>query len=218
MSFTNLSPHTRPAKQVARIAAIAIVGISYFLTTVIALHFLRPDYDSVSRFVSEYAVGSYGFLMTSAFFGLSLGSLALVIGLYQGVSRSARSWIGLILLGIWGVAILIAGIFPTALKGAPATTSDNIHSLASLVSFLSLIPATILLSRRFKQDEKWRPFHRSALILSLVILGTFIGFFLTFETEFAGLTQRIFIATFLIWLLLAATRLRFIALASFSKL
>jgi len=115
------------------------------------------------------------------------------------------------------VAILIAGIFPTALKGAPETTSDNIHAFASLVSFLSLIPATILLSRRFKQHEKWRPFHRSALILSLVILGTFIGFFLTFETEFAGLSQRIFIATFLIWLLLTAARLRFIALASFSK-
>jgi len=73
MSFTNLSPHLRPAKQAARIASIAIVGISYFLTAVIALHFLRPDYDPVSRFVSEYAVGQYGFLMTSAFFGLSLG-------------------------------------------------------------------------------------------------------------------------------------------------
>jgi len=67
MSFTNLLPHTRPVKQAARIASIAIVGISYFLTTVIALHFLRPDYDPASRFVSEYAVGSYGFLMTSAF-------------------------------------------------------------------------------------------------------------------------------------------------------
>jgi len=115
------------------------------------------------------------------------------------------------------VAILIAGIFPTALKGAPATKSDNIHSLASLVSFLSLIPAMILLSRRFKQDEEWRPFHRLALILSLIILATFIGFFLTSETEFAGLSQRIFFATFLTWLLLTAAHLRFIALASFSK-
>jgi len=122
MSFTNLSTHIRRANQPARIAFIAMVGISYFLTAVIALHFLRADYDPVSRFVSEYAVRSYGFLMTSAFFGLSLGSLALVIGLCQGVSRSERSWIGLILLGTWGVAILMAGIFPTALKGAPATT------------------------------------------------------------------------------------------------
>jgi len=217
MSVTNLSSNTRPAKPAARIASISIVGISYFLIAVIALHFLRADYDPASRFVSEYAVGSYGFLMTSAFFGLGLGSLALVIGLYMEVSQSARSWIGLILLGIWGVAVLIAGIFPTALKGAPATPSDNIHSLASLIAFLSLIPATILLSRRFRQDEKWRPLHRSALILSLVILGTFIGFFLTFETEFAGLSQRIFIATFLIWLLLTAAHLRFIALASVSK-
>ena len=214
MSSTNLSPNTLPAKQATRIATIAIVGITYFLIAVVALHFLRPEYDPVSRFVSEYAVGPYGFLMTSAFFGLSLGSLALVIGLYQGVPRSGRSWIGLVLLGIWGVAILIAGIFPTALKGAPETTSDNIHALASLVSFLSLIPATILLSRRFKQDEKWRPFHRLALILSLVVLATFIGLFLTFETEFVGLSQRIFIVTFLIWLLLTAARLRFVVIGS----
>jgi len=161
MSFTNLSPHTRPVKQAARIASIAIVGISYFLTTVIALHFLRPDYDPVSRFVSEYAVGQYGFLMTSAFFGLSLGSLALVIRLYQGVSRSARSWIGLILLGIWGSGDPDSWNLPHCPERCSRDHIGNIHALASLVSFLSLIPATILLSRRFKQDEKWRPFHRS---------------------------------------------------------
>lgn len=217
MSTTNLSSSTLQAKQVARIATIAVVGIAYFLIAVIALHFLRPDYDPVSRWVSEYAVGSYGFLMTSAFFGLSLGSLALVIGLYQGVSRSGRSWIGLLLLGIWGVGILIAGIFPGDLRGAPETISGNIHDLASLLSFFSLIAATILLSRRFKQDERWRPFHRSAFILSLVILATFIGFFLTAGTEFVGLSQRIFIVTFLIWLLLTAARLRFVTIGSVSK-
>jgi len=217
MSSTNLSSSTRQAKQVARIATIAVVGIAYFLIAVVALHFLRPDYDPVSRFVSEYAVGSYGLLMTSAFFGLSLGSLALVIGLSQGVPRSGRSWIGLVLLGIWGVGVLIAGIFPTDLRGAPETISGNIHNLASLLSFLSLIAATILLSRRFKQDERWRPFHRSSLILSLVILATFIGFFLTGGTEFVGFSQRIFIVAFLIWLLLTAARLRLVTIGSVSK-
>ena len=92
MSSNNLSSNTLPAKQVARIATFAIVGIAYFLIAVIALHFLRPDYYPIRRLVSEYAVGPYAFLMTSAFFGLSLGSLALVIGLYQAVSRTWRSW------------------------------------------------------------------------------------------------------------------------------
>jgi hypothetical protein len=50
------------------------------------LHFLRPDLNPISTPTSEYAVGPYGFLMTSAFFGMSLGSFALVIGLYRGVS------------------------------------------------------------------------------------------------------------------------------------
>jgi hypothetical membrane protein len=115
------------------------------------------------------------------------------------------------------VGVLIAGIFPTDLRGAPETISGNIHNLASLLSFFSLIAATILLSRRFKQDERWRPFHRSALILSLVILATFIGFVLTGGTEFVGLSQRIFIVAFLIWLLLTAARLRLVTIGSISK-
>lgn len=214
MFSMNLSSTTLPAKPVARIATLAIVGITYFSIVVVALHFLRPDYNPISRFVSEYAVGPYGFLMTSAFFGLSLGSLALVLGLYQGVSRTGRSWVGLVLLGIWGVGVLIAGIFPTDLKGAPRTTSGSIHDMASVLAFFSLILATIFLSWRFKQDEKWSSFHRPALILSVMMMLALIGFFLSVNTEFVGLSQRIFISTFLLWLLRTAAHLHHVATGS----
>src|SRR5262245_50363817 len=155
MSANKLSSSELPAKQAARLATLAIVGIGYFLVAVVTLHFLRPDYNPISRAVSQYAVGPYGFLMTSAFFGLSLGSLALVIGLFDGVSETGRSWIGLVLLGIWGVGIFIAGIFSTDLNGAPQTISGQIHVMASVLSFFSLILAALLLSWRFKNDEKW---------------------------------------------------------------
>jgi hypothetical protein len=217
MSSINASSGTLPAKQIASVTTLAILGIAYFLIVVIVLHFLRPDLNPISRFISEYAVGPYGFLMRSAFFGLSLGSLALVVGLYLGVSRPGRSWIGLVLLGVWGVGILIAGIFPADLQGAPVTTVGSIHQTASALAFLSVILATILISWRFKQDKKWSSFRRSALILSLVILVTFIGFSLSVNTEFGGLSQRIFIASILLWLLLTAARLRYVATGSFSK-
>ena len=209
MSSNNLSSHILPAKQVARIATFAIVGIAYFLIAVIALHFLRPHYNPIRRLVSEYAVGPYAFLMTSAFFGLSLGSLALVIGLYQAVSRTWRSWLGLFFFGTWAVGIMIAGIFPVGSKNALTTAS--IHELASILSFFSLVIAALLLSWHFKQDEKWSSFHRPALILSVLMLLALIGFFWFVNTAYGGLSQRIFIAMVLMWLLLTASRLRYVA-------
>jgi hypothetical protein len=216
MSSTNLSPSLRTRTQLARVAKLAIVGIAYFALIIVALHFLRPDLNPLSRPTSEYAVGPYGFLMTSAFFSMSLASFALVIGLYQGVSQRARSRIGLALLGIWAVGVLIAMIFPIDPEGAPQTISGTIHRINGPVTFLSLTAGTILVSRRFKQDEKWRPFHRSALILSLVMLAVFIATFVNIATgsAFAGLCQRIFLAAFVTWFFLTATRLRSIAAGS----
>jgi len=156
--------------------------------------------------------------MTSAFFSMSMASWALVIGLYQGVSHPARSRIGLGLLGLWGVGVLIAMLFPIDLEGAPQTISGTIHRMNGPLTFLSLTAGAILVSRRFKHDETWRPFHRTALILSLVMLAAFIGIFLSIATEsgFAGLAQRIDLAALVTWMLLTAARLRSVALGSVS--
>jgi hypothetical protein len=218
MSSINLSPSLQMRKQVAGIATIALVGIAYFGVIIVALHFLRPDHNPVSQPTSAYAVGPYGFLMTSAFFSMSVASLALVIGLHRAVSPPARSRMGLGLLGLWGVGVLIAGIFPIDLEGTPQTISGTIHRINGPLTFLSLTAGAILVSRRFKQDEKWRPFYRSALILSWVMLAEFVAVGLTIATAsgFPGLGQRIFIATFVTWLLLTAARLRSVALGSVS--
>ena len=217
MSSNSLSSTTLPAKQVARIATLAFVGIAYFLIAVVTLHFLRPNFNPIHRFVSEYAVGPYGSLMTSAFFGLSLGSLALVIGLSQDVSRSWRSWIGLFFLAVWAVGILIAAIFPVGDRIVLGTPSGYIHYRASVMSFFSLVFAALLLSWHFKQDERWSSFHRPAVILSVLMLLALIGFFLSANTAYGGFSQRIFISMFLIWLLLTAARLRHVATSSVAK-
>ena len=218
MSRTDQSPGLHARTKLARIATVAIVGIAYFAAVIVALHFLRPDLDPLSRPTSEYAVGPYGFLMTSAFFSMSLASFALVIGLYQGVSRPARSRIGLGLLGIWAAGVLVAMIFPIDVEGAPQTTSGTIHGINGPLAFLSLTAGAILVSRRFEHDETWRPLHRTALILSLIMLAVFIATFVNIVTGsgYAGLCQRIFLAAFVTWFLLTAARLRSIAIGTVS--
>ena len=218
VASTNLSPTLNTRKQVARAATVALVGVAYFVVIIVVLHLLRPDLSPISQPTSEYAVGRYGFLMTSAFFSMSLASFALVIGLYQGVPLRARSRIGLGLLGLWGIGVLVAMSFPIDPEGAPQTVSGTIHQINGPLAFLSLTAGTILVSRRFKQAQQWRPLHRTALILSLVMLTVFIATFLNIATAsgFAGLCQRIFLAVFATWFVLTAARLRSLATGSIS--
>jgi hypothetical protein len=213
MSSTSLSLGLQSSKQLARISTVALAGIAYFVLAVVALHFLRSADDPVRQTTSEYAVGSYGYLMTSAFLSVSLASLALVIGLYQGTTPSARSRTGLALLGIWAVGVLIAMIFPIDLTDAPRTTAGTIHRITGPLAFLSLSFGAILVSRRLKQDDNWRPIHRFALTLSVFMLAAFIvtGLNIATDSGFAGLFQRIVLVAFVTWFVLLAARLRAIA-------
>lgn len=129
-------------------------------------------------------------------------------------SNSLRAKVRLVLLGAWAAGVLIAMIFPMDPDGAPRTISGTIHETAGPLTFLSLTIGMALVSWHFKQSEKWRSFHRPALILSVVYLAAFLATFLSFVTG-SGLTgraQRIALATGVTWVILVATRLRSVAI------
>jgi hypothetical protein len=207
---TTLSPSLGMTKQLKAIAMTVIGGSVYFVIVIAALHFLRPDLDPIRQPTSQYAVGPYGFLMTSAFFSMSIASFALVLGLYQGISQPARSQVGLALLGLWGAGVIIAMLFPIDPEGSPQTMAGTIHQIDGPLAFLCVTASTILLSRRLNQDENWRLIYHPALLLSLILLTAFILTFLSFATQlgFMGLMQRIHLTTLVTWMLLTAARLR----------
>lgn len=213
MSAIHLSPSLPRMRQVAWAATVALVAIAYFAAIIVALHVLRPDRNPIQRPTSEYAVGPYGWLMTSAFFSMSAASFALVLGLSHGVSAPARSRLGLGLLGLWGVGVLIAMTFPIDPDGATPTLAGTIHRITGPLAFLSLTAGILLVSRHFKHDDAWRPLHRPALILSLLMLAMFVAMPLSLATGLgvAGLVQRIMLAAAVSWFLLAAARLRAVA-------
>jgi hypothetical protein len=213
MASTILSPRQRTTKQLQTIATIAIVGVAYFAGIIVVLHFLRPDLNPIGQPASQYALGPYGFLMSSAFFSMAVAAFALVIGLYQGTSQPARSRLGLVLLALWGVGVSLAMLFPMDPDGAPATLGGTIHNVTGPLAFLSVTAGTLILSQRFKKDENWRPIYRAALVLSIILLPAFLLTFLSFVTQagFTGLAQRIFLAALVAWMALTAAHLRSIA-------
>jgi hypothetical protein len=193
------------------LALLAIVGIADFLLNIAALHFVRPDVNPVLEPMSNYAVGPYGFLLTAADIGGGLAALALTFGLYWGIAPPGRSYVGLFLLGLYGVSVLLAGIFPIDV-GGEATTVGTIHNIVGNISFFGFPIAVILLSLGMGKDERWRSFRRPALALSLVVVLTAILTIVGFNLGIGfGVTQRIANVAALVWMIVLALHLRSVA-------
>jgi hypothetical membrane protein len=187
---------------------IAIAGLAFFVAAVSSLHFLRPDYDSQRRYISEYTVGPYGYLMTSAFFAWGIGSVALALGIRGTLRPSRLSQVGFLLLWIATACIFGAGVFTADLTGDPVTIRGTIHGLVSIVLFLSIMPSIIVLSIGFRRDPRWQKFGSPSLGLGIAVLGTFFLFGGPGGIVGIGTGQRIFVGTLFLWLLIAAFWLR----------
>ncbi len=198
----------RSSRVTTFLALVAIVGIVDFLLNVATLHFVRPDVNPVLEPMSNYAVGPYGFLLTAADIGGCLAALALTFGLYWGIAPPGRSYVGLFLLGLYGVSVLLAGIFPIDV-GGEATTFGIIHNIVGNILFFGFPIAVILLSLGMGKDERWRSFRRPALALSVVIVLTAILTIVGSNLGIGfGVSQRIFNITALVWMLAVALHLR----------
>ena len=193
------------------LALLAIVGIADFLLNLTALHFLRPDVNPVLEPISNYAVGPYGFLHTAADIGGGLAALALTFGLYLGIAPPGRSYVGLVLLGLNGISVLLAGIFPIDV-GAETTTVGAIHNIVGNIGFFGFPIAVIPLSLGMRKDERWRSVRRPALALSIVVVLTVILTMVGFNIGIGfGVTQRLFNVAATLWMLVVALHLRSVA-------
>ena len=158
---------------------------------------------------AEYAVGPFGYLMTSAFLSLSMGTWALVLGLGRDLPHRGLLRIGIIFLALWGVGLLVAAAFPIDPEGAPQTLAGTIHGINGPLIFLSLMIGMNLVSRGFKSDPRWRQIHRFAAALALLMIPEFVvGGVARARGSGAGLAQRLLILTFATWFLLVAAQLR----------
>src|ERR687894_1630047 len=193
------------------LALLTIGGIATFLFNLTALHFLRPDVNPVVEPISNYAVGPYGFLFTAADIGYGLAALTLMVGLYLSIAPPSRSYVGLFLLALYGVSVLLAGIFPIDV-GGEATTFGIIHNIVGNISFFGFPIAVILLSLGMGKDERWRSFRRLALALSLLVVLTVILTIVGSNLGIGfGVTQRIANVAALVWMLAVALHLRSVA-------
>ncbi len=186
---------------------VTIFSVFYYVSAIALLHVLRTDYDPGYRYLSEYVVGPYGALMTSTFFVLSIGSLALSVGLWRCVSSKLRFLPGLLLWLTWACAVFLAGIYPGDLQESPQTRIGQIHDQMGMIAFPSASLALLLLSIPLWWEQRWRSVRRVAIVLSLVALVCFLAMDWLAGIRLAGLAQRMFLAMTLAWMFILGRKL-----------
>ena len=154
----------------------------------IALHFLEPEYDPRFHFMSDYAWGAYGWLMTTTFFVLGLAVLTVAVGVRDAhhSSRSARIGFGLLVIG--ALFVCLAGVF----RGFP------LHDVASAVAFPSLVMAVLLLSWSFRNAAGWQVIHPATFLIAVGMFAAIVSMIV--DVGMPGLQQRAFLSLLLLWL------------------
>jgi len=187
------------------LASFVIAGGVIYLAIEVALHFLRPDYHPARRFLSEYAVGNFGFLGTIAFCVMAATNATLVAALFLEVRRSSLLLVSCGLLAVVSVGFGLLALFPTDLSnptGGPPlirTSTGVIHDVSASILSSALGGASLTLPFAYRLDDRWRPaFSRIipfgvAIPLTLCVAGLV-------SWQWCGAGQRLVVATGLVWI------------------
>jgi hypothetical protein len=187
-----------------------------FVILLAALHLIRPDLDPSWRFISEYEIGDFGWLMSLAFLSLAVSYVALFIAVRPQL-RGIGGYIGLVCLLISAAGLTLAAIFttdPITTNPDAMTTSGQLHSLGGTLGF-AMPFASVLVSWSLARHPAWSSARQPLLwaagltaigfLASIVSLMTLIPGDGHFGPDVpVGWPLRFEIVTYCVWLIVTA--------------
>ena len=183
------------------------IGVGAFALAVIALHVLDPDLGVVDEYISAYGLGDYGWLMRAADFLLGLGVLAIGLALRSTLAEGKRVTASWMLFLIAGLGFILSGVFSTdPANTVESTAAGAFHDAGGYISILSLMFATWFLRGVFKRDPNHSRLYKFQTWFAILMTGT-LAAFIAFE-PILGLTQRVFVAVVVTWLIALAINLK----------
>jgi hypothetical protein len=173
-------------------ALVAAVAAALDLLVLGLLHLVSPEVDPVSRPVSEYALGDFGWLATIRTLAEGVAAIALAMALRR--ERAAA-----LLLVVVGLLKLAIPLFPVDALGMPATPAGQMHNVLGNVTFFLFPLAALLLFRALRRRGS-RLAPGIAVVLAIATVGVLVGN----AVGGFGLAQRAYLILSALWLLFAA--------------
>ena len=168
-------------KDVQQLVGLALAAIALafaFLCLLFLLHLLKPDFDPAWRWISEYEIGSFGWMMRLAFFSWGASVLVLAIALWPSLQTAsgivARWWFVVISVALFG-----AGLFKTnAITDRTPNVANTLHAICGILVILTFPIAATLAAVSLSHDVAWsaaRIVVTLATVLTWAGLVTFMG-------------------------------------------
>lgn len=157
------------------LAQLSIISGGLSLLSLLALHFVSPEYQPSWRMISEYALGKHKWLITSFFYLWGISSLFLSV-LLLNVVTTGWGLLGVALLFLSAIGEIMGGLFDIKHK---------LHGMAFGLGVPSLPIAALLVGYNLIHIDSFNNSSSTILIsshatwISLVIMAIAMGVMLT---------------------------------------
>lgn len=164
--------------------ACGAIGPLVFIITFLIEGATRPGYSAWHNFVSDLSESSLGWMQIANFLFCGALVFCFAIGLRQVIRSGKGATWGPILLGAFGLSLIVAGLFVTDPSlgyyplGSPAgvqTLHGTIHGTNAPLAFGLLTIAIFVFARRFASKRLWRGWAVYSLVTGVVCAVTFIA-------------------------------------------
>jgi hypothetical protein len=157
---------------IPRLAATG--GSLAVVVTVAMVGLLDLTVGPLRRTISEYALGDYRPVFDAAVLLLALGSLAILTALvHKGLTRWRSG--GSVALVLWSAGLLLVVAFPkTNWAMGTNEVSGGIHRFGSMLAFVSLPIAVILLARPWLKHHVWGRHAKFTMVSGVVSVVAFM--------------------------------------------
>ena len=196
------------------LAVVGLVGALAFPVTVLAVGILEPDLSTAANFVSDYALGRGGLLLTAGFLGLAAAHVAVGLGLRRSLAPSRRrTYVSWALVAV-GVETVLSGLFPSLLW-TDATTGEPgwhqaVHETGGLLSLPVVVSILVVLGGAYRCDPRWRPLAGIQRMFTAVFLVALVAFLAAPQSEI-GVAQRSFVTVMVSWFAVTALYLHWVS-------
>lgn len=204
--------------------ASGVLGPPFFVAVFLIEEATRPDYNAMRSMVSELSLSDQGWQQIGNFLVTGTLVLAFSVGLRRVIHTEKGSALGSYLIGLFGAALIAAGLFVTDPglgypPGAPVglsvvTWHGQLHALAGYVAFFSVPFACFGFARHFAaaRERGWARYSLVSGVLGLALIPAF-GIAANHGGP-AGLFQRLAIVVDWSWVAMLALHVMWASLGN----